>query len=104
MENTLSKIQFSLIIILLMLANELFAQQEKGDTQMSLSASFRSNKTAGTTSNSFNFQYSASKFYSKNLELGLSYFGSISTGFSYNGLSPFASYNMLSKNGRFDSE
>ena len=80
----------------------LAAQQEKGDRQMSLSLSYKSNSGDNVkTTSSFNFQYSVSKFYTRNLEIGISYAGSIATGFSYSGLSPFMSYNFLSKNGRF---
>jgi hypothetical protein len=89
-------------IICLFAALPVFSQQEKGDKQMSLSASFKSNSTEGApTTSSFNFQYSASKFYTKHLEIGISYIGSFSTSLSYNGLSPFLNFNILSKNGRF---
>lgn len=77
------------------------AQQEKGDKQMSFSLSFSSISSQGTSSNSMNFQYTASKFFTKHLELGFGWVGVFSTGTSTNALSPFFNYNVLSSNGKF---
>ena len=89
-------------IICCVSALPLAAQQEKGDKQMSVSTSLKSNFGEGVaTTSTFNFQYSTSKFFTKHLEIGISYIGAYSTGFSYNGVSPFMNFNMLSKNGRF---
>ncbi len=90
-----------IVLVMHLLLTDAIAQQEKGDTQMSLSASFRSNTSSGSSTSSFNFQYSYSKFFTKHFELGLSYSGSFSDKFSFSGISPFASFNILSKNGRF---
>lgn len=91
-----------IILFVIFFSVATFAQQEKGDKQMSLSVSFNSMSSENTSpTNSLNFQYSASKFFTKRFELGLSYAGSIQKGVSLNSLAPFMNINFLSKNGRF---
>lgn len=86
---------------LLALSGSALAQQEKGDKQMSFSLSFSSMSSEGTSSNSMNFQYTASRFFTKHLEMGFGWVGVFSTGTSTNAISPFFNYNVLSANGKF---
>jgi hypothetical protein len=87
------------IAVALMMNLNVFAQQEKGDTQMQLNLQYFGTSGGGT--GTFTGVYNFSFFANKHVEYGASYILSLSSGSTTNTISPFLNFNILSKSGKF---
>jgi hypothetical protein len=92
---------YFLLLLAPFAAFDVHGQQEKGDVQMQASVSLSSTSSNGVSSTSYTAQYATSKFFTKHTELGFAFILGGGSSFSYNYLSPFLNYNLLSKDGKF---
>lgn len=91
------------IIILcafVMASSWLFAQQQQGDFQLQAQASYYSNSFAGQSFSSGSLYFNASKFFTDNIEVGLSPFFIISDASTTVNLSFFGNYSFLTDNAK----
>lgn len=89
-----------LLSAFLMASFGLFAQQQQGDFQLQAQAAYYSNSFAGQSFSMGSLYFNASKFFTDNIEVGISPFFTFSDASTTMNMSFFGNYSFLTDNGK----